>query len=456
MNFGNFVGATFSGEIYNDLAGTGVQQPNDPLLSGWTVDLVNSAGMTVATATSNSSGVYTLADVGPGTFTVEEVTPAGWLITQPTNPPGTYTVTSQEGGSVTGLTFGNFHLVTISGTVYNDLNGNGTQNSGEPGLAGWTVELLNSQGGVVESATTGSNGAYALTDVGPGTYSVGQVVQANWVQTQPSYPVDYSVTTKSGTNPSALIFGDYADQGLNPTDVIDNSNGSPEYVETGTWSTGTGGYLGTNRTASTTNGRVPTATASWNFTGLANGTYDVFITYVGKSTYSTTAPYTVYNGGTAFPPVKINQSILVTQSQGGLTQGSYGGVGWLELGSYVINTGTLKVELTNLTSSGRFVDADAALIILDSPSARPAITNPTMAIGVVPETTTTPSPTKSTATKAPTISISGVSTASAIRVLYNQGLQSTGTQSPASLVDEVLGIIDGSAKELISGKKKSS
>ena len=54
----------------------------------------------------------------------------------------------------------------------------------------------------------------------------------------------------------------------------------------------------------------------------------------------------------------INESILVTQSQGGLDQGSYGGVGWLELGAFTISsTATSQVVLSNL-ATGNFVDAD--------------------------------------------------------------------------------------------------
>jgi hypothetical protein len=57
---------------------------------------------------------------------------------------------------------------------------------------------------------------------------------------------------------------------------------------------------------------------------------------------------------------------------------------------------------------------------------------------------------------APTISISGVSAPSAVHVVYNQGSSSNGSQSSGSLIDEVLGVIDGSVKDLISGKKKSN
>ena len=46
----------------------------------------------------------------------------------------------------TGLDFGNFQLVNVSGEVYNDLNGNGNLDPGDPGLQGWTVNLARSLG----------------------------------------------------------------------------------------------------------------------------------------------------------------------------------------------------------------------------------------------------------------------------------------------------------------------
>ena len=90
--------------------------------------------------------------------------------------------------------------MTVSGDVYNDLDGNGLRGSGEPGLSGWTVDLEDSSGDVLASVLTDSNGNYSFTDVGGGSYQVAEVVPTGWVQTQPLYPTTYSFTTKSGLN----------------------------------------------------------------------------------------------------------------------------------------------------------------------------------------------------------------------------------------------------------------
>src|SRR5205807_4385097 len=107
------------------------------------------------------------------------------------------------------------------------------------------------------------------------------------------------------------------------------------YSETGSWSTATGGFNGTNRVARTTQGSA-TATTTWVFTGVAPGRFDVYVTFATKGIYSKAAPFTVFDGTTNLGTQAIDESILVTQAQGGRREGSYGGVGWVELGSFTI------------------------------------------------------------------------------------------------------------------------
>ena len=78
---------------------------------------------------------------------------SGWTQTQPVNPDY-YTFTTQSGLNETGLNFGNFLPISVTGNVYNDLNGDGMHDSGEPGLAGWTVDLLDASGNVLASVVT--------------------------------------------------------------------------------------------------------------------------------------------------------------------------------------------------------------------------------------------------------------------------------------------------------------
>jgi len=452
LDFGNFQLVSVSGNVYNDLNGNGTRDPGEPGLSHWTVDVLNTGGTVVASALSNSQGDYTVTGVGPGSYTLAEVLQSGWIQTQPVNPTY-YSFTTTSGVNITGGVFGNFKAVSVAGNVYNDLNGNGLKGAGEPGLSGWTVDLEDSSGNILASVLTDANGNYAFTGVGGGSYQVAEVVQINWVQTQPLYPTVYSFTSRSGTNLLALNFGDHASPALSPSNVIDN--GQPGYSETGSWSTVVGGFNGTNRVAKTVHAGGPQSTATWNFSGISAGTYDVYVTYAGKSGYSSAAPFTVYDSSTSLGTQDINQSILVTQSQGGRTQGSYGGVGWLELGAFTISSTDLKVVLSNL-ATGNFVDADGVLLV--DPPGRPVIhggsgpatagppsaagansTNSSVSIGTLNFAATPPS-TNGNGQQSQVISLSGVSQPAALSVSYSQGSQPVVNQSSPSLVDAAIGL----------------
>jgi hypothetical protein len=61
---------------------------------------------------------------------------------------------------------------TIGDFVWNDTNGNGIQDAGEPGIAGVGLSLKNSAGSVVATATTNGAGGYSFTGLCAGTYTV--------------------------------------------------------------------------------------------------------------------------------------------------------------------------------------------------------------------------------------------------------------------------------------------
>ncbi|MEM9598665.1 MAG: SdrD B-like domain-containing protein, partial [Acidobacteriota bacterium] len=61
---------------------------------------------------------------------------------------------------------------TIGDRVWNDGDGDGDQDAGEPGLPNVTVRLLDDNGVEVDSQVTGSDGEYLFEDVPAGTYTV--------------------------------------------------------------------------------------------------------------------------------------------------------------------------------------------------------------------------------------------------------------------------------------------
>ena len=83
---------TISGNVYEDVLGTGVLAPGDAPIPGATLTLT-SGGVTIATTTTAADGTYTFtSDSGgnpllPGTYKVTETQPAGYL--QGSNTVGT-------------------------------------------------------------------------------------------------------------------------------------------------------------------------------------------------------------------------------------------------------------------------------------------------------------------------------------------------------------------------------
>lgn len=85
-------------------------------------------------------------------------------------------------------------MPVISGVKYEDLNANGVRDPGDPGLAGWTIELFY-EGKFVESTTTAANGSYSFQlnadtlPIGEGTYTLQEVPQSGWTQSEAPGPV---------------------------------------------------------------------------------------------------------------------------------------------------------------------------------------------------------------------------------------------------------------------------
>jgi Ca2+-binding RTX toxin-like protein len=71
---------------------------------------------------------------------------------------------------------------SISGVVFNDLNGDGRMETGEPGIAGFVVYLDKNNNGVPDAgepqATTNSGGAFTFTGLAAGTYGIGPITPA--------------------------------------------------------------------------------------------------------------------------------------------------------------------------------------------------------------------------------------------------------------------------------------
>ncbi len=108
-----------------------------------------------------------------------QLSPSGWAsITVSSLTVGSHTISAVYSGDAHfhGSTGYFFHTVQgggtgqISGLAWNDANGNGIQETGEGIFTGLTVQLFNSSGQLVATATTNSSGNYQFTNVAQGSY----------------------------------------------------------------------------------------------------------------------------------------------------------------------------------------------------------------------------------------------------------------------------------------------
>ncbi|MEG4504951.1 SdrD B-like domain-containing protein, partial [Microcoleus sp. F6_B4] len=199
---------SINGLKFNDGNGNGTQESEETGLSGWQIFLDangnNSLDSGETTVTTDNSGNYSFNNLNPGTYNVREVQQTGW--TQTTADPAAVNLGSGESRS--GINFGNFQNISISGSKFNDLNNNGVLDAQEPLLPNWQIFLDANSNDSLDAGevntSTDSLGGYSFANLGPGTYRVREVNQPGWTQTTAN-PAD--IIAVSGSNVDNINFG---------------------------------------------------------------------------------------------------------------------------------------------------------------------------------------------------------------------------------------------------------
>src|SRR5207244_8546823 len=110
-----------------------------------------------------------------GIYTLRETVPAGFVQTVP-GGAGTISVTiSESAPNSTGNLFGNRQAGGVSGTKFNDLNGNGVRDAGEPGLSGVTITPTargDGEASATLSVVTDAQGNFTFANVPFGAFTL--------------------------------------------------------------------------------------------------------------------------------------------------------------------------------------------------------------------------------------------------------------------------------------------
>lgn len=188
------VSSSLSGHVWDDADGDGVLDASESGLGGVevTLDGLSATGTPTQQVTHTAAdGSYSFAGLRSGNYTVTVkksdvlALNAGYASTfdpqhGTASPSNIFTVAVAKNSLNPANNVG-FATQSLSGVVYNDVNDNGAQDSGESGYAGVQVTLSGQDdlgATVTRSVTTGADGSYTFAGLRPGTYSVTKVQNA--------------------------------------------------------------------------------------------------------------------------------------------------------------------------------------------------------------------------------------------------------------------------------------
>ncbi len=360
-DFGNFELGGIRGYKFEDIDGDG-SDDSDPRLSGWTINLYLDDGdgvfdevtpidteLTVAT-----TGAYSFTGLAAGSYWVREQLKNGW--SQTTDNPALIAIASGDDITPTeeaGLAFGNFELGWISGYKFEDIDGDGSDDS-DPRLSGWTINLYLDDGdGVFDEVTpidteltVATTGAYSFTGLAAGSYWVREQLQSGWSQTtdNPALIAIASGDDITPTEEAGLAFGNFQNLDLSGYKWLDaDGDGSWDGTEAGD----NGWTIYLDKDTDPTNGVIRSMST------INNGTHDGGYAFLNVTSTEIGGATTLYvyeaTGGSDW--VKSYGGYTVNPVSGLVVAGDYGQTEQGNFGNYQL-AGFGGVKFEDLQADG--------------------------------------------------------------------------------------------------------
>ncbi len=185
-NFCEASPASISGYVYHDRSNDGSRDSGEEGISAVEVRLVDESGQIVATDTTDPSGRYEFSGLAAGHYSLVQSQPAGFLDgldragqirgqTSGRVVADSDTIDSihlRQGDDGINYNFGELLPAMLSGRVHADIDGDCVFESGEQGLAGVTIRVVDTSGNEVARTVTDVDGKYRFDQLDPGVYTI--------------------------------------------------------------------------------------------------------------------------------------------------------------------------------------------------------------------------------------------------------------------------------------------
>ena len=184
--------------VWKDTNDNGIQDDGPAGISGITVKLYTGDGTYIKEMLTDDNGYYLFDKLVPGDYYVKFIIPNGWEFTfrdmgadnidsdahraTEALPVGQTIKTTLDPGENDLTWDAGVDPVGIGDYVWWDVNRNGTQDDGEPGVPGVTVELYwGDNSTYIKEMTTDANGYYYFDNLmTPGSYYVRFILPPGW------------------------------------------------------------------------------------------------------------------------------------------------------------------------------------------------------------------------------------------------------------------------------------